>query len=121
MMLPDSNPELGPVTVIGDGNCLFQSISLVLFGDEDHHCELRVRSSVVLAGNIHAYMKQDTTDNMAEYIYNKSVEYILQVSISDDAFGTDMERSLKAEVTLGAKYGRDTLIFHLMAATFAKR
>ena len=39
-----------------------------------------------LACNIHAYMKQDTTDNMAEYSYNKSVEYILQVSISDDAF-----------------------------------
>ena len=40
LMPPDSNPELVPVTVIGDGNCLFQSISLVLFGDEDHHCEL---------------------------------------------------------------------------------
>ena len=105
LMPPDSNPELVPVTVIGDGNCLFWSISLVLFGDEDHHCELRVRSSVELACNIHAYMKQDTIDNMAEYSYNKSVEYILQVSISDDAFGTDMEKSLKAEIILGAKNG----------------
>ena len=40
LMPPDSNPELVPVTVIGDGNCLFWSIYLVLFGDEDHHCEL---------------------------------------------------------------------------------
>ena len=81
----------------------------VLFGDEDHHCELRVRSSVELACNKHAYMKQDTIDNMAEYSYNKSVEYILQVSISDDAFGTDMERSLKVEIILGTKNGRDYL------------
>ena len=103
LMPPDSNPELVPGTVNGDGNCLFWSISLVLFGDEDHHCELRVRSSVELACNIHAYMKQDTIDNKAEYSYNKSVEYILQVSISDDAFGTDMERLLKAEIILGVK------------------
>ena len=45
LMSPDSNLELVPVTVIGVGNCLFWSISLVLFGNEDHHCELRVRSS----------------------------------------------------------------------------
>ena len=109
-MPPDSNPELVPVTVIGDGNCLFWSISLVLFGDEDHHCELRVRSSVELACNIHAYMKQGTLDNMAEYSCNKSVEYILQVSISDDAFGTDMERSLKAEIILDDKKNNISVI-----------
>ena len=42
-------------------------------------------------------MKQDTIDNMAEYSYNKSVEYIMQVSIRDDTFGTDMEKSLKTD------------------------
>ena len=31
LMPPDSIPELVPVTVIGDGNCLLWSISLVLF------------------------------------------------------------------------------------------
>ena len=46
-------------------------------------------------------MKQDTIGNMAEYSYNKSVEYILQDSVTDDTFGTDMERSLKAEIILG--------------------
>ena len=61
-------------------------------------------------------MKQDTIDNMTEYTYNKSVEYILQVFISDNAFGTDMERSLKAEITFGAKNGRDASIFWLLAA-----
>ena len=77
LMPPDSHPDLVPVTVIGDGNCLVWSISLVLFGDEENYCELRVRSSVEPACNIHAYMKQDTIDNTADYSYNKSVEYIL--------------------------------------------
>ena len=50
-----------------------------------------------LAYNIHDCLKQDIIDNMEEYIYNKSVEYILQISISDDAFGTDMKRSLESK------------------------
>ena len=74
-----------------------------------------------LACNIHAYMKQDTIDNKEEYSY-KSVEYILQVFISDNALGTDMERSLKAEIIVGAKNGRDTLIFQLLVTSnFCKK
>ena len=69
-----------------------------------------------LACNIHAYMK-DTINNMAQYSYNKSVEHILQFSISDDTFGTDMERSLKVEIILGAKNERDTSIFQLLVAS----
>ena len=53
---------------------------------------------------------------MVDYSYNKHVEYILQVSISDDIFGTDIERSLKAEIIPGTKNGRDTSIFQLLAA-----
>ena len=121
-MPSDSNPELVPVIVIGDENYLIWSISLVLFGDEEHHCVLRVRSSVELGCNIHAYMKQDTIDNMAEDSYSKSVEYILQVSVSDGAFGTDMERSLKAEIILCANNATDTSIFQLLAASnFCKK
>ena len=66
-------------------------------------------------------MKQDTIDNMAEYSY-KSVEYILQVSINDDAFGTDMERPLKAEIILGAKMEEIPQHFsYWQPGTFVKR
>ena len=95
---------------------------MVLFGDEDYHCELRVRSVVELACNIHAYMMQDTIDNMVDYSYNKSVEYILQVSISDDAFETDMEMSLKAENILGVKMEETPQYFsYWQTVAFAKR
>ena len=65
-----------------------------------------MRGSVELEYNNHTYMKQDTVDNTAEYSYNKSVEYILQVPFSDEAFGTDMERSLNVEIILGEKRKR---------------
>ena len=41
LMPSDSNLELVPVPVVVDGKCLFQSIALVLFGDEDHHYDLK--------------------------------------------------------------------------------
>ena len=68
-------------------------------------------------------MKQDIINNTPDYSYNNNIEHILQVSISDDAFGTDVERSLKAEVILGAKKnGRLTSIFQLLAASnFCKK
>ena len=67
-------------------------------------------------------MKQDTTDNMAEQSYNMCVEYILKVSISDDAFGTDIERSLNADIIPGAKVKRDISIFQVLAASnFCKK
>ena len=66
-------------------------------------------------------MKQDAIDNMAEYSYNKSVEYILQVSISDNAFGTDMERSVEAEIILGTKMQKIPQHFsYWQPVTFAK-
>ena len=94
----------------------------MLFGDEDHHYELRVGRSVELACNVHAYIKQDSIDNLADYSYNKSVGYILQVSISDDAFGTDMEKSLKAEIIFGTKMEEIPQYFsYWQPVTFAKR
>ena len=34
---------------------LFRSLSLVLFGSEDNHRELRVRTVVELSSNVHLY------------------------------------------------------------------
>jgi len=35
-----------PIHVTGDGNCLFRSVSLAVYGSEDHHVELRVRAAL---------------------------------------------------------------------------
>ena len=56
-LYPDDAPkELQPVVCIGDGNCLFRAFSMVLFGDEDHHTELRIRSICELAKNEKQYL-----------------------------------------------------------------
>ncbi|ESO85590.1 hypothetical protein LOTGIDRAFT_155079 [Lottia gigantea] len=41
--------KLFPVRVIGDGNCLPRSLSVVVYGDEKHAAEMRVRIAVELS------------------------------------------------------------------------
>ena len=51
IMPSDANPCLVPMKSFGDGNCFYRSLSLVAFGNEENHIELRVRSIVELALN----------------------------------------------------------------------
>ncbi|WAR23449.1 LOW QUALITY PROTEIN: hypothetical protein MAR_037118 [Mya arenaria] len=45
-----------PVCVQGDGNCLPRSGSILAFGDEDHHTEIRCRIVIEMVTNIHLYL-----------------------------------------------------------------
>ena len=59
-LYPDDAPtELKPVMCVGDGNSLFQTFSIVLFGDEDHHTELCMRSICELAKNEKQYLRNN--------------------------------------------------------------
>lgn len=49
LYLDDTTKELRPVMCFGDGNYLFRAVSTILFGSEDHHTELRMRSILELA------------------------------------------------------------------------
>ena len=56
---PDDAPvELVPTSVIGDGNCLFRSFSVMIFGNEDHHIEMRTRAAIELLCNFDFYLSE---------------------------------------------------------------
>lgn len=38
--------ELTPISIIGDGNCFYRSVSKALYGKEDYHYEVRFRTLV---------------------------------------------------------------------------
>ena len=67
----------------GDGNCLFRSISLIVFGHENYHTELRVHTIIELTFNEELYLKEETFSEMAEYSHDGILEYIIEVSVSD--------------------------------------
>lgn len=49
-------PELVPIKVSGDGNCLPRSASMLVFGDQHHNVEMRVRMACELALNKDFYL-----------------------------------------------------------------
>ena len=117
-LLPtDANPCLVPMKSFGDGNCFYRSLSLVVFGSEESHMELRVRTIVELALNEKSYLDEKTFTDMAEYSYEGIMEYIVQVSISDNSFiANDRLSSFRNEVMLTAKDGKYSSILHLLAS-----
>ena len=55
----DVDQFLTPVSIYGDGNCLFRSLSYLMFKNEDHHVEMRCRCVVELAVNIDYYLNNE--------------------------------------------------------------
>ena len=52
----DAPQNLCPVNIRGDGNCLFGSFSLALFGTESYHLEMRARAIVELICHSYHYL-----------------------------------------------------------------
>lgn len=52
----DAHPNLYPVKIVGDGNCLFRSFSLAVFGTESYHLEMRTRAIVELICHSYHYL-----------------------------------------------------------------
>ncbi|XP_060573349.1 LOW QUALITY PROTEIN: uncharacterized protein LOC132731228 [Ruditapes philippinarum] len=52
-----------PVCVQGDGNCLPRSGSILSFGDEDHHTEIRCRIVIEMVTNIDLYLSDEHLKN----------------------------------------------------------
>ncbi|GFS09772.1 LOW QUALITY PROTEIN: hypothetical protein ElyMa_003044900 [Elysia marginata] len=53
---PDFQEHLLPVKIFGDGNCVPRSLSLLSFGDQDQHQEIRCRIVIELATNFHDFL-----------------------------------------------------------------
>ena len=77
----------------------------MLFGHEDNQREFRVRTVVELSSNAHLYTSLHTIKEMAEYSYDKILEYIIQESISYEPCDDNMQSSFKTGVMLSARNG----------------
>ena len=116
LMPSDANPNLIPQKSLGDGNCLYRSLSLILFGSEDNHIEMRVKTVIELACNEKQSTDEKVFMEMAEYSYDGIMEYIVQVSISDEALvPNDIQASFRNETLTSAKDGQYSSILHLLA------
>ena len=62
-LYPDDAPELVPIEVYGDGNCLPRSASIFESGSQTHHEEMRTRIVVKLAAHGNHYLDSNNLDN----------------------------------------------------------
>lgn len=112
---PDAPSDLTPVKVYGDGNCLFRSISLALYGSESHHIECRVRTIVELTSNFHLYCDENTYKKMLG-TSEPCIDYIIMSSASDEnvVFG-NVHKILEREILKTIKSGTYCSVVHLFA------
>ena len=63
--------DLSPVNIGSDGNCLFRSFSLALFGTKSYHLEMRARAIVELICHSYHYLSIQemfhTNDNQLRF------------------------------------------------------
>lgn len=71
-LVPDFAKPLIPVSTIGDGNCVPRALSLHVFGDQDHHEEVRCRIVVELVSNSLDYLSLDAEDRNFIHLLSNS-------------------------------------------------
>ncbi|CAI6346321.1 unnamed protein product [Macrosiphum euphorbiae] len=71
------------VNIIGDGNCLYRSLSYWINGTEDHHLKIRNLIAEVVKSN----------ENIEKYVggKNKLLQYLEKNIENDGVWGTDVE------------------------------
>ncbi|CAF0841969.1 unnamed protein product [Brachionus calyciflorus] len=58
--------HLIPIKVFGDGNCLFRALSLLLYGNDTFHIELRLRCILEMALNTNQYLENNLLSTQLE-------------------------------------------------------
>ena len=86
IMPNDAPSNIFPVQIVGDGNCLFRSLSVLLYGEEEHHLEMRVRTIVEMLIDID-YMLSDEIMTLKYGTMEKRLDDIMALTqLSDKLF-----------------------------------
>ncbi|XP_076452698.1 uncharacterized protein LOC143288233 [Babylonia areolata] len=63
---PDAPEGLVPVSIGGDGNCLPRCASVLAYGNEDHHLEMRMRIAIEMALHSGHYLSPDLSSHVQD-------------------------------------------------------
>ena len=109
-LLPsDAPPRHFPVCVLGDGNCFPRTLSMLLFGKEDSHLEIRCR--IVME---HA-LNEELFQNAA--IWGLSEEQLQMLASLSDQYCGDIKGTYRQEVMSIVRPATDMGLWQLMAAS----
>ena len=118
----DAPPGCTPISVYGDGNCLTRTLSVIAYGNERKHEEIRARLCVEGVVNKQYYLDNDYL-NLNGTFEADLVEYLAIVSESYNALNTRnwnraiMEKIYEHEVLSVAKLGQYCSMWQVYQAT----
>ena len=79
--------EIGvPALSTGNGNCLFNSVSTALTGDEELATELRLRTAIEMSLNFDFYKARDDFDQLMNH--SPSIDESILAACTDGAYSS---------------------------------
>ena len=97
LLQPEAQDRVFALCVAGDGNCFFRSLSLLLFGTQNHHQELRCRIVMAMAINTALFLDGTNWCSSHDQVTPESViEVALMTSVLPTASSPKL--ALEAEV-----------------------
>lgn len=72
MNIPAKYQQWQPAKIVGDGNCLPRTASLLVFGDEQHHEEMRTRITVEMCTGASDYINNNYLNRGMDFPKNES-------------------------------------------------
>ena len=99
---PWKKSECFPIQSTADGDCFFNSLSRLCFGDQNHSTELRVRLIIEAVRQKHLYLDNEYLIRGFDGTNNKLAEKYRELA---DKFGESLEGAYEAEVMSLCKKG----------------
>ncbi|KAK7105522.1 hypothetical protein V1264_016888 [Littorina saxatilis] len=93
-LYPDDAPQRLPVRVCANGNCLPRCGSLLAYGDEDHHTEMRVRIIFEMVHNSHDVLASGTDLQNLVKTYMSYSGQVFSINVTEE----DMKNLFQNEV-----------------------
>ena len=97
------------------GNCLYRDTSQLIFGTEEHHCEMRVRVVMEMLKNVELYLNGKRLKKMSQpncsSTSDELQEYVLATSLSDHT--SDQRIDFWKEVMKRLWDGRFSSLLHM--------
>lgn len=105
--------ELVPVKIIGDGNCLYRSLSKSLYGREDHHYELRYRIAIEMV------LKRDSFLQCTRNEYSNETNFFDHLCPESDSSIATPESIFDQQILSAIRINEFASVWHIYSAAQA--
>lgn len=103
--------ELTPISIIGDGNCFYRSVSKALYGKEDYHFEIRFRTLIEMV------FRKDEFLHYADSNKFSNIDFFYNLSPGEDCLNA--QEIFERQALECSKLNRWSTVWHIFAAAQA--